>query len=624
MAFACHTVKTEAQIADASRKKMEETARMIEELAAIPAQISGLKEAAEASRTRITGARATTGTAIAEIEKKRGLSAKALGPTWLPPEDEQRLGQLRADLSRLDAESKAIDPRLKDSVEVAENGRARLEHQLRPRLTSYLSQKQVTDEAALQSVLADAREAAAGPAFLDATTQTLWDSVAAAQAVVRFDAQQIAHAEQRELEDAIGPLQAAHYQCVQVRSEGGDQWRCQCTPCGSNRRRTHGDSYYGPCNYRNNPAHTKTRDDAVERALLTVKRARWKLDEKVALDEHALSLLQASHAEQLAALQRAWSEARAVAAAEASAAAAAAAAEERAAAAAAAAPLRHAAAATVAEAAAALRSASAACTGALEACSSEADSYAPAVARARAKLEAVERQRDAALAARQRVEQGMAAVTDALAKAGGVAREVGALVDERDAARSDAAALRAELRREREEHAAKLAAMRRELAEQAEAMQCEAEARTATLAAEKARADGLEALFRGEGEAQRAALAVLTHEELAALSPHLIRALDVAAKETAARSAAERVAAVAAERAAAEKATAEAAAATARVAACVVCMDSPRTTVLLPCGHKCVCEACASGIVKGVVAPAPQGTCPICRTKITGTVVPFE
>lgn len=220
-------------------------------------------------------------------------------------------------------------------------------------------------------------------------------------------------------------------------------------------------------------------------AALAIAKARWKFDEKVAQDEQALCQLQATQAEQLAALQKVWYEASTAAAVKASAAATAAAAAQRRADA----PLRHVAAATAAEAATALRNASAACTGALEACTTEADSYAPAVARARATLDAEERQRDAALAARQRVEEGMAAVTGALARAEGMTCEVDALVNERDAARAAAALLQAELLHAREEHASKLATTRCEQAAQTDAMLREATARTAALAASVGRAD---------------------------------------------------------------------------------------------------------------------------------------
>lgn len=40
---------------------------------------------------------------------------------------------------------------------------------------------------------------------------------------------------------------------------------------------------------------------------------------------------------------------------------------------------------------------------------------------------------------------------------------------------------------------------------------------------------------------------------------------------------------------------------------CVICRTNPREIILLPCGHVCLCEDCADGIVD---------LCPICRAKI--------
>ncbi|XP_035725696.1 mitochondrial E3 ubiquitin protein ligase 1-like [Vespa mandarinia] len=40
---------------------------------------------------------------------------------------------------------------------------------------------------------------------------------------------------------------------------------------------------------------------------------------------------------------------------------------------------------------------------------------------------------------------------------------------------------------------------------------------------------------------------------------------------------------------------------------CVVCRTNPREIILLPCGHVCLCEDCADGIIN---------QCPICREKI--------
>ena len=37
---------------------------------------------------------------------------------------------------------------------------------------------------------------------------------------------------------------------------------------------------------------------------------------------------------------------------------------------------------------------------------------------------------------------------------------------------------------------------------------------------------------------------------------------------------------------------------------CIVCMDAENTHSFVPCGHKCVCEACADNVM------ATSGECP--------------
>jgi hypothetical protein len=51
---------------------------------------------------------------------------------------------------------------------------------------------------------------------------------------------------------------------------------------------------------------------------------------------------------------------------------------------------------------------------------------------------------------------------------------------------------------------------------------------------------------------------------------------------------------------------------------CVVCMDAPKDHILVPCGHQCVCEACAEKLMK-----ARSALCPFCRTPISTTVKVF-
>ena len=42
---------------------------------------------------------------------------------------------------------------------------------------------------------------------------------------------------------------------------------------------------------------------------------------------------------------------------------------------------------------------------------------------------------------------------------------------------------------------------------------------------------------------------------------------------------------------------------------CVVCLEAPKDTLLLPCKHLCLCHMCA-----------PLPACPLCRTDVTQTI----
>jgi hypothetical protein len=44
---------------------------------------------------------------------------------------------------------------------------------------------------------------------------------------------------------------------------------------------------------------------------------------------------------------------------------------------------------------------------------------------------------------------------------------------------------------------------------------------------------------------------------------------------------------------------------------CVMCFDAPKDHIIIPCGHVCVCEACANQLTQ-----MRKPTCPICRTAI--------
>eukprot|EP00826_Nyctotherus_ovalis_P060055 TRINITY_DN8401_c0_g1_i26.p1 TRINITY_DN8401_c0_g1~~TRINITY_DN8401_c0_g1_i26.p1 ORF type:complete len:221 (+),score=43.35 TRINITY_DN8401_c0_g1_i26:417-1079(+) len=44
---------------------------------------------------------------------------------------------------------------------------------------------------------------------------------------------------------------------------------------------------------------------------------------------------------------------------------------------------------------------------------------------------------------------------------------------------------------------------------------------------------------------------------------------------------------------------------------CLICMSNPKTTIIKPCNHVCVCDECASVLLRN------QSACPICRTTMT-------
>ena len=65
---------------------------------------------------------------------------------------------------------------------------------------------------------------------------------------------------------------------------------------------------------------------------------------------------------------------------------------------------------------------------------------------------------------------------------------------------------------------------------------------------------------------------------------------------------------------------------------CVVCLDAPKTHLLLPCGHKCVCSGCAPVFAVSAVASAEEtgwrrvgsAQCPICRHEVRSVAKVWE
>ena len=53
---------------------------------------------------------------------------------------------------------------------------------------------------------------------------------------------------------------------------------------------------------------------------------------------------------------------------------------------------------------------------------------------------------------------------------------------------------------------------------------------------------------------------------------------------------------------------------------CSVCLSNPKTVILLPCGHLCVCEDCAKQLLAARPGPAK---CPIGREVVKEMKVAF-
>ncbi|TMW68290.1 hypothetical protein Poli38472_005758 [Pythium oligandrum] len=50
---------------------------------------------------------------------------------------------------------------------------------------------------------------------------------------------------------------------------------------------------------------------------------------------------------------------------------------------------------------------------------------------------------------------------------------------------------------------------------------------------------------------------------------------------------------------------------------CVICLDSAKERICVPCGHYCMCADCIKQLVK-------PSKCPMCRTAIATTILPSE
>jgi hypothetical protein len=46
---------------------------------------------------------------------------------------------------------------------------------------------------------------------------------------------------------------------------------------------------------------------------------------------------------------------------------------------------------------------------------------------------------------------------------------------------------------------------------------------------------------------------------------------------------------------------------------CVVCMEHPRVTVLVPCGHMALCKGCCDVLIDQKLKSNEVAECPMCR-----------
>ena len=148
---------------------------------------------------------------------------------------------------------------------------------------------------------------------------------------------------------------------------------------------------------------------------------------------------------------------------------------------------------------------------------------------------------------------------------------------------------------------------------------------TAARAAWAARAAKTEAARAKASKAAEAARAVEAAKAAKAAKAAEAAKVTLAAKAAKAATVAEAAKAAKASKAAkaaTAKADAEAAMAELKTirenAMCCLCLSEPKTHLLLPCGHKCVCEDCVP------LLSAPGATCPLCRVGVASTVRVYE
>jgi len=50
---------------------------------------------------------------------------------------------------------------------------------------------------------------------------------------------------------------------------------------------------------------------------------------------------------------------------------------------------------------------------------------------------------------------------------------------------------------------------------------------------------------------------------------------------------------------------------------CLICLSEAKDTLIMPCGHFCICSDCGKGLIKA------KHTCPVCRGNI-GSLIPMK
>ena len=144
----------------------------------------------------------------------------------------------------------------------------------------------------------------------------------------------------------------------------------------------------------------------------------------------------------------------------------------------------------------------------------------------------------------------------------------------------------------------------------------------AAWAARAARAESARAKAAKAAEAARAVEAAKAAKAAKAAEAAKVTQAAKAAKAATVAEAAKAAKASKAAKAAKAKADAEAAMAELKTirenAMCCLCLSEPKTHLLLPCGHKCVCEDCVP------LLSAPGAICPLCRVGVASTVRVYE